>query len=269
MCQEKYGWTDRFWVGGTHTWGVSSIVCTFYLLAFGAPLDLMCWDSGSEHMGHFCMYLSQYLCIYPPNIHPLGFNTLYMCWEWVHVPFLYVAWPVLVYIYTLLDMYFPAHILSLILDILYSIDSANMWLSRKIEKILFPGSEKNGCDMWQPNQSKWCSITYHSFPIGSQPHSSQLMGVLAVLFDPIIQIQTSITVQLSTAWELTLAKWHKKWQATRGINDDNTYTPILSDPKKWLMNFKFPNNNSMNYQPASTKLLKVWWRLQSGDDKLL
>jgi len=37
-------------------------------------------------------------------------------------------------------------------------------------------------------------------------------------------------VQHNTARELTLAKRREKWQATRTINNDDTGTPILSDP---------------------------------------
>jgi len=50
------------------------------------------------------------------------------------------------------------------------IDSSNMWLFHvfeksqkigKIEKKLFPRSEKNGCDVWWPNQLKWYSNSGH------------------------------------------------------------------------------------------------------------
>jgi len=88
--------------------------------------------------------------------------------------------------------YFPAHILSLILDTLLI--------------ICFPS------DLDHILNNSWAYYSSHG----------------SALFDSIIEIQTTIAVQRNNARELTLAKQREKRQAAKAINDDDA-SPILSD----------------------------------------
>ena len=89
--------------------------------------------------------------------------------------------------------YFPSRILSLILDTLLTIH--------------FPS------DLDHILNDSWAYYSSYG----------------TTLFDSIIQIQISITVQRKTVRELTLAKQREKRQATRAFDDDDSGSPISSN----------------------------------------
>jgi len=58
--------------------------------------------------------------------------------------------------------------------------------NRKNQENLFPVSEKNGCDVWWPNQLKWYSIMYFSSTSASIT-SFKRWGVMTLLFEHLIK----------------------------------------------------------------------------------